>query len=86
MPPIGYFKLFFDSGDSSYLDEPHRAVACDDPVCQQPDHGKINLAAEVQEEGEHAHDVDVHAVDLNDPEACGMRILCAPGLVILQKH
>ena len=70
-------------GRATYLNKPHCAVASDKPVCQQPDDGEIHLTEE-EEEGEHAHDMDIHAMDLHDPKACGMGVLNAPGLVILQ--
>ena len=66
----------------SCLYEPHCAVSCDEPVCQEPHDGKVDLAEE-EEEREDAHDVAIHAMDLDDPQARGMRVLDAPGLVVL---
>ena len=64
----------------AHLDEPQSAVSCDQPVCKQTDDGKVHLAEE-QEQGKDAHDVHVHAVDLNYPQACGVGVLYALCLV-----
>lgn len=39
-----------------------------------------------EEQGKDAHDVDVDAVDLDDPEACGVGVLNASGLVVLSSR
>ncbi len=68
----------------AHLDEPDSAVASDNPVRQQPHQRKVHLTEE-EEQRKNSHDVHVHAMDLHDPQACGMRVLDAARLVVLKK-